>query len=172
MKLITAIEDYKPTNKEISCFLAGGITNCNDWQKEVINNINQGIHGGTDHLVIYNPRRENFPIDNPNASKEQIDWEYKYLTNADIFSMYFCNTPKSDQPICFYELGRYVTLMSQKYDDFSLRIIISCEYGFKREKDVLYQINNISCHIPVYLNSNPQDHARRIVEAYRRLGKI
>ena len=152
---IILIEGYKPMNKKIICFLAGGITDCNDWKKKVINNINQTIHRGTDNLVIINP----------------TNWKYKYLTNIDIFSIYFCNTPESDRSINFYELGRYATLMKQKYDDFPLRIIISCECGFKEAHKVLYQINNISCHIPVCLNSNPQDHARRIVEAYRRLGK-
>ena len=142
-------------NKQIICFLGGGITDCNDWKKEVIDNINHPIYGKTDNLVIYNP----------------TNWKYKYLTNIDIFSMYLCNTPESDQPICFYELGRYVTLMSQKYDDFSLRIIVSCEYGFKKAYKALYKIHNISSDIPVYLNSYPQDHARRIVDAYIRLNK-
>lgn len=38
MKIVTAPEIYKD-NSNITCFLAGGITNCPNWQNEVIKNI-------------------------------------------------------------------------------------------------------------------------------------
>jgi hypothetical protein len=31
---------------------------------------------GEAEVYLFNPRRENFPINDPNASKEQIEWEY------------------------------------------------------------------------------------------------
>ena len=38
MKIITAPEIYRDSSN-IACFLAGGITNCPNWQNEVIKNI-------------------------------------------------------------------------------------------------------------------------------------
>ena len=49
-----------------SLFLAGGITGCPDWQKEMIHLLND------EPILIYSPRRKNFPIHNPNAAYEQI----------------------------------------------------------------------------------------------------
>ena len=61
-------------NKNIKLFMAGGITNCPDWQSELIKKIKD-----IDGLTVYNPRRKNFPIKDPNASNEQITWEYNKL---------------------------------------------------------------------------------------------
>ena len=36
MKVITAVEKYKPNYGDITVFLAGGITDCDNWQKRVI----------------------------------------------------------------------------------------------------------------------------------------
>lgn len=65
MKIITAIdEDYSiETNNNPSIFLAGGITNCPNWQQEAISYLSKL------NLTIYNPRRENFPINDPNVSE-------------------------------------------------------------------------------------------------------
>ena len=35
--------------------------------------------GKLDDLVVFNPKRENFPIDDPNAAYEQIAWEFSWL---------------------------------------------------------------------------------------------
>lgn len=118
-----------------SVFLAGGITNCPNWQDEVI----KGLEG-TD-CIILNPRRENFPIDDPNASEEQITWEFHALNQCDIFSMWFSDAP-SDQPICMYELGRQVALRQYKAD-YLHEIAVGVEPGYKREKDVFIQLNLI-----------------------------
>ena len=85
MKVITAIEEYKRKNNDIFVFLAGGITNCQEWQNKIINI----LKNEDDNLIIFNPRRKNFPINDPTASFEQIKWEFNYLEQCDIFSMYF-----------------------------------------------------------------------------------
>ena len=41
MKVITAIEDYVVKPDDIKVFMAGGITKCRDWQKEMIDILNQ-----------------------------------------------------------------------------------------------------------------------------------
>lgn len=170
MEVITAIEEGNRPGK-IKCFLGGGITNCAKWQDEVIRAINNSDED-TSNLVLYNPRRKNFPIDDPNASKDQVKWEFDWLSAADIFTMYFCNTEKSDQPICFYELGRYVTKMMYDHpDDYISRIIVSCEDGFRRKADVIYQLHNIHPGIEIDTAGTPEDHASRIITAHQLINK-
>ena len=142
MKIITAIEKYDLNQFEIPCFLAGGITNCSEWQNEIIKGLNEKLKDDYEEcrLVLFNPRRENFPINDPNAALEQINWEFEYLEKCQIFSMFFDGTAKSDQPICFYELGRNIERMKQKFPkDWWMRIIVSVNSNFKRSNDVIIQ---------------------------------
>lgn len=139
MRVITAPESWELDGDEIAVFLAGGICKCPDWQKEIIDILSGMSEEPTMKLVIFNPRRENFPIGDPNAAHEQIEWEFHALEACDIFSMYFCGG-ESDQPICMYELGRNIARMQMRdplhWDD---RIVISCESGYKRANDVKIQ---------------------------------
>ena len=159
MKVITAPEYYVPTRDEITVFLAGGITNCENWQKEVIDYLKSLPEEKTDKLVIFNPRRDKWPKNSDTEEiRRQINWEAEYIMKSDIFSMYFANTDKSDQPICFYELGRYA---NSRHD------IVSYQEGFKRALDVEIQT---SIHDIVHVNKNitPVQHAELIFEAYSR----
>ena len=89
--------------------------------------------------MIYNPRQEHFDITDPSGSYKQIAWEYQYLENMDIFSMYFSDG-NSDQPICMYELGRNIIRMQNRFpNDWKKRIVITCENGYRRKQDVYIQ---------------------------------
>lgn len=142
MRVVTAPDPLGIVDGEITCFLAGGITGCPDWQSKVIENLE--IHDKTfpeqlDGLVVLNPRRKNFPIDDPDAAMEQITWEFNGLQKMDLFSMYFTSGP-SDQPICMYELGRNVCRMMQRFpNDYPERILISCDPEYRRAQDVKIQ---------------------------------
>lgn len=149
MKVITAIEPYESNPNDLKVFMAGGITRCRDWQKEFITyleNLNRNFNYGHyskykafDKLVLFNPRRKNFPINDPNASYDQINWEFNHLQQCDFFLMHFCNS-ESVQPICMYELGRNLVLMQQKFpNDYLNRILVCVEPGYSREQDVLIQ---------------------------------
>lgn len=196
MRIITAPEAIEKKDNEKYVFLAGGITNCPDWQKDVIEylesltseseyleNLTFAESDNLDNLVVLNPRRENFPINDPSAANKQIEWEFDALEKADIFSMYFCSG-KSDQPICMYELGRNILRMQMKYpSDWEHRIIISVEEGYSRKTDVLIQTklatdNKIKVNtITLYqLLNKPhaeqqikENHAERIVSSYLRI---
>ncbi|KKK55301.1 hypothetical protein LCGC14_3075930, partial [marine sediment metagenome] len=124
MRVITAVEKIK-RNDGLMIFLAGGITNCPWWQNEIIEML-KGCVG-----TILNPRRKDFPIGDPNASLEQITWEFNALEKADIFSMWFSNA-ESDQPICMYELGRNIALRENEMST----VVIGVEPGYRREQDV------------------------------------
>lgn len=182
MKVVEAVQEIEKQNGEIWCFLAGGITNCPDWQDEVISNLkayDAKFPGTLDRLVILNPRRKNFPIDDPNASLEQITWEFNQLQQMDIFSMYFTAGP-SDQPICLYELGRNIKRMQDVFnEDFDKRIIISCDPGYKRAADVKIQTKLAFDHTDTQTGksftadiidkADPLEHMYHIIRAYERL---
>lgn len=171
MKEIIAPTEYKLSNNEISVFLAGGITNCPEWQKDIIKKLNDL---SSEKLVVFNPRRDNFPIGDKTASYNQIQWEFDKLNKADIFSIYF-TSGKSTQPICMYELGRYITIMQHRFPiDWENRIIISVEDGYVRKEDVIIQ-TELACgnklHVNCQLNEDVlrEYHAEYIIKAYKRL---
>lgn len=147
-----------------SVFLAGGITNCKEWQKEVIEELDN------EYISIFNPRQEYFDISDKNASYKQILWEFERLEQMDIFSMYFCND-NSDQPICMYELGRNIVRMQNRFpSDWEKRIVISIEDGYKRTQDVLIQTHLCTKgRVFVETNANPESHAEYIKGKLRRL---
>ena len=156
IQVITAPSIELPKFKSV--FLAGGITNCKEWQKEVIEELKN-----TD-ISIFNPRQEHFDITDKNASYKQIKWEFERLEIMDIFSMYFCND-NSDQPICMYELGRNIVRMQNRFpSDWQKRILISVESGYRREKDVLVQTELISKDIYIIDNASPYLHSKAIKE--------
>lgn len=172
MRVITAPEIYIPKDGDITCFLAGGITGCRKWQDEVIENI-RAVYSEeeTEHLVLFNPRRDHFPM---NADREQIEWEYRYLMMCDIFSIYFCGGGAM-QTISMYELGRYVALKSMPMHYLLTwiptrdQIIIDVEDGYPRKKDVIIQVE-LATNLPDLVRTEyvcPNYHAFRIVEAYR-----
>ena len=178
MKVITAPEIYNQKENEISVFLAGGITNCDNWQQDIIRYIKRFRPDDMDNdLIIYNPHRDNFPINDPLAADEQICWEFKNLSKMDIFSMYFCKG-ESDQPICMYELGRYISQMQIRFPiDWQKRIIISVEDEYKRKNDVLIQCE-LSCGKQIKVHTQNKfrriddlriNHRNLIVNAYRKL---
>jgi len=109
-------------NKKI--FLAGGISNCPDWQMELIGRL-KGIPA-----TLYNPRRANFPMDDPNAAEEQITWEYEKLKAADIIVFWFSRG--SLNPIVLYELGRWGNSSDKP-------IVIGIDPEYERTQDVEIQ---------------------------------
>ena len=160
-QIITAPSIEKP--KYISLFLAGGITNCKEWQKVVIEELK------FEDVSIFNPRQEHFDITDRNASYKQILWEYERLEQMDIFSIYFCNG-NSDQPICMYELGRNLVRMQNRFpSDWQKRIVISVEDGYKRKQDVIIQTGLWAPTVFVYDDGEPEAHAHYIRNVIRSL---
>lgn len=161
---ITAPDTRKPDG--LSVFLAGGITNCENWQREVIRRLEFC------DVVVYNPRQEHFDITDKSASYKQIRWEYERLETMDIFSMYFCNSD-SDQPICMYELGRNIIRMQNRFpNDWQDRIVISVEYGYRRTQDVIIQVGLCSPGLFVETDADPDVHAQRIKLAAKKVGNV
>lgn len=162
MIVVTAPHLYIPKLDEITVFLAGGITGCPDWQKEVIDQLYGFVGRDDNQVVVYNPRQENFDINNPNAAADQITWEYQYLNKANIFSMYFVGGDQI-QPICMYELGRYI-------DPCDLRQVISVERDYIRKNDVVIQVALATKGVAtVHTDASPYAHAKHIFEVIEKV---
>jgi len=112
-------------NRNIKLFLAGGISNCPDWQSKVLEEIKD-----VDGLTVYNPRRKNFPINDPKAAEEQITWEYEKLKDADVIAFWFSRG--SLNPIVLYELGRWGNSSGK-------HIVIGIDPEYERQQDVEIQ---------------------------------
>ena len=78
-----------------------------------------------------NPRRANFPIDDPTASEFQIRWEFRHLNYADAVLFWF-PASESPQPIALYELGRHAALGTP--------IAVGCSPLYTRKADVYFQV--------------------------------
>ena len=118
-------------------------------------------------LVIFNPRRDNFPIDDPNASKEQIKWKFDALSKSDIFSMYFVWETESTQPICFYELGKDLELRFPNFEN----VVITSESSFLRNIDVREQVSLITNNT-VIVNNNVHEHVLDILNKFSDFQKV
>lgn len=116
--------EFEP--REHGLFLAGGITDCPDWQQEMVAQL-QDIP----NLNIFNPRRAEFPMDDPNAAEEQIQWEFNYLKDASMISVWFSGG--SLNPIVLYELGLWVNARPE------LPAFIGVDPQYTRQQDVIIQ---------------------------------
>jgi hypothetical protein len=162
MIVITAPHLYIPKYDDVTVFLAGGITGCRDWQKETIEHLRKFVGRDDTQVVVYNPRQEDFDINNPAATIDQITWEYQYLNQVDIFSMYFVGGDQV-QPICMYELGRYI----KPYEEDQ---VISVEMDYIRKIDVINQVALTTKGITtVDVVATPYRHAEHIFESIKRI---
>ena len=136
MKYYEALTEYSPRTitDSTAVFLAGGITGCPDWQSELAYMLQKT------NLTLLNPRRKNFPIEDPDASYDQIVWEFQHLRKADVISFWF---PKEQiQPIALFELGAW--LPSSK------RLFVGVEHGYPREQDIIIQSSLIRPEMEIY----------------------
>ena len=171
----------------VSVFLAGGISGCPNWQKEVIEHL--GDYPDTDDLIVFNPRGDIFEKDEIDKDDLYVQWRWEnyFLKNIDIFSIYFCEG--KSQSFSMYELGKFfgVKVISRN-GIFTYSIpILSTEKGFSKFDGILcrtafefddaddiitnYKKNGI---VPSYINANatPESHAKRIYDEYCRITGI
>lgn len=135
--------EYSPRLHQL--FLAGGITNCPDWQQEMID----GLQGYPD-LNIFNPKRDNYPMDDPAAAEEQIRWEYGFFEESTVLSFWFsCG---SLNPIALYELGRWANSMPDT------PTFIGIDPGYERTFDVIMQTKLARPDIEIVTSINGLAH--------------
>lgn len=173
VEVITAPEHKHFYPGTLKIFLAGGICKCINWQKiviEALQNDTLPIELSEDYknVCLINPRRTDW-IEEPGATQKQIEWEFDMLECCDVFTMYFAGG-ESDQPICMYELGRNIERMKQRFpESWEKRIIITCDKQYKRMNDVLIQ-TALATNDKVKVNLTDQDlfyHIKPIKEALK-----
>ena len=125
-----------PKNKstdKLKLFLAGSITDAPDWQKEVVERLEAF------DIAVLNPRRKNFPMEDPDAAREQITWEHDSLKDADMISFWFAK--ESLAPITLYELGAWTKTGKP--------IVIGVDPKYRRKQDVEIQTSLERPEIPI-----------------------
>ena len=148
MKYIESPDAYQPHGGEIRLYLAGGITKCPDWQREIVHLLED-----TD-FVLLNPRRKHFPIDDPTAAEGQIRWEHKYLRVADEILFWFpCETVC---PIALYELGAWSMTDKPLY--------VGVHPDYQRRVDIELQTQLVRPDVEIVYSL--YDLAKRIMEAH------
>lgn len=107
-----------------SIFLGGGITGCPLWQGQMVELL------ADTHLVLVNPRRENFDITDPTMTVKQIEWEHKYLERVTGRIFWF---PKETLcPITLFELGKFCEKGGNLY--------VGCHPEYQRKVDLEVQL--------------------------------
>jgi len=146
MIYIEAPEQCPLDYKKPRVFLAGGITGCRDWQAEVVEKLNDV------DIILFNPRRAEFPIDDPIAANEQIKWEFDHFRKSSLISFWF--SAETVQPIVLFELGTWLmhySLMRVIYKEWLTQrdIVIGVDPGYQRKQDVYIQTHLISHNINI-----------------------
>ena len=109
-----------------SLFLAGGISGTHDWQTELVALL------ADLPLVLLNPRRRNFPMDDPTAAEGQIAWEFRHLRRATAVLFWF--PPETLCPIALFELGGRIAEPKQA-------LFVGTHPDYKRRLDIEIQLN-------------------------------
>ena len=124
MRTVVALQEQGPEQKP-AVFLAGGISGCGDWQSEMTALLSSTT------LTLLNPRRPDFPMDDPKAAHAQIDWEFRHLRNADAALFWF---PRETLcPITLFELGAWSR--SDK------PLFVGTHSQYQRRLDVIIQLS-------------------------------
>ncbi len=116
----------------ISLFLAGGISNCYDWQKDLVSLLKDT------EITLLNPRRANFVL-TPENEEEQIKWEFEYLDKTDATSFWF--PEETVCPVTLYELGKQTRANKP--------IFVGVHNNYSRKRDVIIQLNLVRPEIEV-----------------------
>jgi len=109
-------------NPATSLFLAGGISNCPDWQSDIL-----GCLRGFD-ITVVNPRRVTFDIFNSKEAERQIEWEHKHLSLCDNILFWF---PRETVcPITLLEYGKFLSPSNGK------KLFVGCHPEYSRSLDL------------------------------------
>lgn len=111
-------------NNDWPClFLAGGISNCPDWQEEVAEKLLKDLNKYDINIV--NPRRDTIP--NPTL---QINWEYEQIKVADYILFWF--PAETLCPITLFEYCKELGRSNKK-------IFVGFHPDYARKLDLIVQ---------------------------------
>lgn len=104
-------------------FLAGGISNCPDWQVYALEKL-ADVPG-----IVLNPRRSG--VLDPKEAVAQITWEYEAFKNVKTILFWF--PEETLCPITLFELGRFS-------HDTSVKLFVGTHPNYQRKVDVVTQL--------------------------------
>lgn len=137
MQYIEAPHEYEPGSAP-ALFLAGGISDCPDWQREMKELL------GDLEVVLLNPRQTNFPAPGSEAASEQIRWEFRHFRKAD--AMLFWFPCESLCPITLYELGTWSAYRDEKGPR---PLFVGVHPEYKQRIDIEIQTSLVRPEVPV-----------------------
>jgi hypothetical protein len=139
-KIVKSPAPLEPSAKN-AVFLAGGISNCSDWQTAVAERL-----ASNTGAVVYNPRRDDFDMNAyEEISTQQIQWEYYALRMAQVNLFWF--PPETLCPITLFELG---SAMERLHPG---ALMVGCHPDYQRLFDVRVQMK-LRMAMPVYTDLN------------------
>ncbi len=133
MKYIEAPEPFETDLP--SLFLAGGIGKCPDWQAEAAAMLEPY------DVVVFNPRRKDFPVWDRRAEEIQVGWEFEAIQAADV-TMFWFPSAFSMQPIALFELGG--RLWS------GAKLVVGRDPGYLRANNIDIQIGLLHPELKVH----------------------
>lgn len=138
MRHIQCPERYYYGNmRDKAVFVAGGITDCPNWQKEMIARFKD-----VPDIVLLNPRRVGFDARTAGIENEQIEWEHWHLKNADAIMFWF--PFQTLCPITLFELGK---CLAQER-----KVFIATHPAYQRRTDVIIQTGLMQPKIKIHDN--------------------
>jgi len=155
---------YLPLTTKV-VFLGGGISDCPDWQSEMI-----AMLSGEEDLLLLNPRRSDFPMDIPSEAERQIRWEYEKLNFVGLDAIVFWFPKETLCPIALYELGFQLGKMRFKWEQknygvVSPRLFIGMHPEYQRSNDVYIQTHLAGYHHPIF---NDLGHLASAIQHWNR----
>lgn len=129
IKVIVAPDELYTLSKRksIKVFIAGGISNCHNWQEDFIELCKVKIKK-EHHILFYNPRRDSLDKTNKAEAENQIVWEFEHLEQSDRIIFWFAKG--SLNPTALYMLGRSIG---------KKEIIIGIDPEYERKVDIEFQ---------------------------------
>ena len=149
MKYIESPNIYKSKLNEKSLFIAGGISNCPDWQQEMVKMLSDS------NAVLINPRQAIFPLGDPVAAKKQVSWEHDHLRIASAILFWF--SPETLCPIVLYELGAW-SMVPEKpifvgiHPEYARCLDVEVQTKLARpEVEIVYHLSDLAAQLKVFL---------------------
>ena len=127
--------------------MGGGISNCPDWQTEMVKILN----GMGSDLTLVNPRSSQFDVKNPERTLKQIRWEYLMLRRCDGIMFWFAK--ETIQPIVLFELGSHLMVPGKPifvgmHPEYQRRVDVEIQTGILRPNiEIVYELQALAGQI-------------------------
>jgi hypothetical protein len=131
-------------NVKTRLFLAGGISNCPDWQKEMSDKLWKKIG----EVAVFNPRRVGDLAKDTEDAKTQIEWENWHLHKSNRILFWF--PEETLCPITLFELGKWSAYWMFHMGYLRHHMFIGVHPNYQRRFDVETQIGMMDKYMKIH----------------------